>query len=178
MEEWKDIKGYEGLYQVSNLGRVRGLDRIVNGKGNKPHFKKGRILAQRVRSKKYQYLSVNLSKDDKLITYALHRLVAIAFIPNPENKPQVNHIDENRLNNCVDNLEWVTNYENMHHNSLIQNINKPAKKAVVAYDKDGNIVMEFESIAEVKKHGFSASAVSQNISGKIKTSGGYVWKLK
>lgn len=108
-EVWKDIKAYEGLYQVSNLGRVRCL------KG-----KSERILKQR--KDRNGYIKIHLSKHGKRKYTTLHRLIAQAFIPNPENKPQVNHIDGTKHNNCLDNLEWVTQKENMQHaeiNNLI-----------------------------------------------------------
>ena len=107
MEEvWKDVVEYEGLYQVSNLGRIKSLKRInsygrtVSEKILKPHpnIKSG-------------YLCVNLYKNDKSTIMPIHRLVAITFIPNPDNLPQVGHKDETRTNNNVDNLEWVTNKE-------------------------------------------------------------------
>lgn len=107
-EIWKDIEGYEGLYQVSNLGKVRSL---VSHWGNKllvPRIKKAAL-----NSKGYE--RVGLSKNKRMIQIFVHRLVAIAFIPNPENKPCVNHIDGNHRNNCADNLEWCMQKENIKH---------------------------------------------------------------
>ena len=100
MEEiWRDIDGYEGLYQVSNKGRVKSLK-----------YGKERIL--RPGWKTGGYLFVILCKNGNQSKQRIHRLVAQAFIPNPNNKPQVNHLDENKKNNCVDNLEWATAKEN------------------------------------------------------------------
>ena len=108
-EIWKDIKGYEGLYQVSNFGGIRSLKR-KNGYGSrrKTHLKKFKIT-------RYGRAEVGLSKNGKLKTYFVHRLVAKAFIPNPFDKPCINHKDGNPLNNNVNNLEWVTYKENDLH---------------------------------------------------------------
>ena len=114
MEEiWKDIEEYKGLYQVSNLGNVRSLDRLVKAGYNNKQNKKGRRLTKLSNQK--GYLVVKLSKENHGKRILIHRLVAKAFIPNPENKPQVNHIDGNKENNNVSNLEWCTNSENQIH---------------------------------------------------------------
>ena len=99
-EIWKDIKGYEGIYQVSNFGRIKSsyTKRILKGGKNKAG-----------------YLLVGLYKQGVLSRKSIHRLVAEAFIPNPDNKPEVNHIDENKTNNMVSNLEWMTAKENINH---------------------------------------------------------------
>lgn len=107
-EVWVDFQKYEGRYQVSNLGRVRSI-RTNHGKGQ------NRLIAQHVRSASCQYAYVNLCVDNKTITTAVHRMVAEAFIPNPDNKPMVNHIDGNKLKNDACNLEWVTCSENHQH---------------------------------------------------------------
>jgi len=122
MEEiWKDISGYEGLYQVSNLGRVRSLDRlshyIRNGNPEAKLFK-GRIMKQSHTTD--GYLMIYLRKGGKDKYYSVHRLVAQAFIPNPENLPFVNHKDEVKDNNCVDNLEWCTHIYNCNYGTAIE----------------------------------------------------------
>lgn len=106
VEEWKDIKGFEGLYQVSNLGRVKSL-KFINGV---KQYNREKILFQSTRS---GYFTVNLCKERKRFSKQIHRLVAEAFIPNYFNKNIVNHKDFDRKNNCVDNLEWVTQKENV-----------------------------------------------------------------
>ena len=114
MEIWKSIEGYEGLYEVSNLGNVKSLERQVLGKlASYTRSVKERIL--KLKTSKYGYLEVSLHKEGKLSTKRVNRLVAIAFINNVNNYPQVNHIDGNKLNNHIDNLEWVTCKKNINH---------------------------------------------------------------
>ena len=112
-EIWKDVIGYEGLYQVSNLGNVRGLDRKVNGKYGNIANRYGRVLVPS--KKKTGYLGVTFSIEKEKKYYSIHRLVAITFLPNPKNKPQVNHKDGDKANNKLSNLEWVTQSENGLH---------------------------------------------------------------
>ena len=112
MEIWKAIKDYEGLYVVSDIGKVKGLHRSVVHMGRKITIKE-KILHNRVNN--FGYKEVRLSKDGKTTTKFIHILKAQAFIPNPEGKKEVNHKDGNKVNNHISNLEWVTHAENIKH---------------------------------------------------------------
>jgi len=113
MEIWKDIEGYENKYQVSNLGNVKSLETWAGDR----YIRREKILKNNLCGNGYYY--VCLSKNGKVKKYKVNRLVAQAFIPNIDNKPFTNHIDGNKLNNCVDNLEWCTQSENMKHASMM-----------------------------------------------------------
>ena len=148
-EIWKDIEGYEDDYQVSNLGRVKSLPKKCwNGKGY--WFRDGRILIP-IKSKK-GYLNVWCRKR----IFKVHRLVANAFIPNPQNLPQVNHIDGDKTNNCVTNLEWVTDGENLLHAYRVLGRKQKAGKnhhnsRAVLQLKDGKIINSFDSLNEATR---------------------------
>jgi hypothetical protein len=111
-EIWKSIKGYEGLYEVSNIGKIKSLEKLVSN-GKKYILKKERILIKIMSSSGYYYVNLYKNKKSK-VTY-IHRIVVENFIPNVENKSQVNHIDGNKKNNCISNLEWCTRIENAQH---------------------------------------------------------------
>lgn len=165
-EIWKDIKGYEGLYQVSNFGRVKSLKYSTEGK-----ILKGRHTGK-------GYLSVALFRNSVRKSTCIHRLVAQAFIPNPENKPEVNHIDENKLNNNVSNLEWVTPKENSNHGT--RNIRIHQNKAVT-YNRKPVVCLTngvtYTSLTEAcKTLGVTKSQVCSVLKGKRKTTKGYVFK--
>ena len=115
-EIWKPIDGYKGYYEVSNLGRVRSVDRrLVDSAGRGKHFKSRILKVKTTGPKKYAYVGVGLHKCGTQKTYRLHRLVAQAFIPNPDNLPEVDHIDGDKTNNRADNLRWVTPKQNVHY---------------------------------------------------------------
>lgn len=129
MEIWKDVKGYEGVYQVSNLGNVKSLDREVNSRYGGKRKVEGVLL--KFLPDKDNYSRVNLKKNQKGKTILVHRLVAAAFIDNKENKPQVNHINGIKNDNNVENIEWVTLSENRRHaydTGLQNGINRRGEK--------------------------------------------------
>ena len=180
-EVWRDINDYEGLYQVSNFGRVRSLDRQA-WNGRVWHDKKGVLLA--LRKHNAGYLAVTLSKEGKAGYFLVHRLVGEAFLERPPNKSEVNHIDENKHNNHVENLEWVTPKENMNHGTRVERCLDKFKetgfvKKVVQMDLEGNFIAEYESQIEASRQtGVRQGNISSAILGKYKTAGGYKWKLK
>ena len=175
-EEWRDIKGYEGLYQVSNMGRVKSLERTVIRKNGSEQHRKERIL--KPRKDGHGYLRVNLSngrgnkKDSKI-----HRLVCEAFHENPENKPCVNHIDENKTNNTASNLEWCTYKENNNHGTRLARMAKAKSKPLAQYTPEGELVNIWQSTHEVERQlGFANGAISAVAREGRKTAYGYVWK--
>lgn len=113
MEIWKDIEEFKGLYQVSNFGRVRSIDRLITYRTGTKRLTKGTILT--IGQNKLGYQQVSLSKNDKMYSRRVHRLVANAFIKNTKNYKEVNHIDGNKKNNKVENLEWCNRSQNMQH---------------------------------------------------------------
>jgi len=146
-EIWKDVVGYEGLYKVSSLGRVKGVDRIIKAKfiNHETQKVKGQIL--KPFTNKQGYVRVTLNINQKVNKFSVHRLVAQAFIPNPDNKPQVNHKDEKRDNNNVDNLEWVTAKENSNYGTRLEKISKIKSKPVISVSECG-LMRWFKSATE------------------------------
>lgn len=183
-EIWRDIEGYEGLYQVSNLGRVKSL-------GN-DKTKKEKILSQY--ENKNGYLYVNLCKDGKMKTFRVHRLVANAFIPNPNGYRCVNHKDEDKTNNCVDNLEWCTHqYNNTFGTRIARAVahtdykaigrknaekltNGVRSKQVYQYSLGGILVAIWDSIRECGRQGFNFGAVSQCCNNCFNREGNNIYK--
>lgn len=168
-EIWKDIPGYEGLYQVSNLGNVRSLN----------YNKTGEIKLLKPFTSHNGYRIVSLSNNGKLKGYTIHRLVANAFIPNPNNLPQVNHIDENKTNNRTDNLEWCTQAYNNTYGTHTKRVSKSNSIPVAQYDKNGILINTYLGAADAEKHtGFAHQDISKCCRGIKwhKTVGGYIWK--
>lgn len=184
MEEWKDIKGYNGMYQISSYGRVKSLKRYKVGK---EHFKKPSIGRDG-----YEYIM--LWKDNKFKRFPIHRLVAIAFIRNDDVKPQVDHIDTNKTNNRVENLRWVTRQENQHNplteinikNQIRHPHSEEAKRKiglrcsvpVEQYTLDGNFIKAYPSAAAASREtGVCSEQIRKCRRGFYKQAGGYIWKF-
>ena len=174
LEVWKDVVGYEGLYQVSNLGRVKSI-------GHKNNHKDEIILKQS--SNYIGYKVVTLCKDKVQKEVRVHRLVAIAFIENPQNKPYVNHIDGIKDNNHVSNLEWTTQKENMHHASksgLLEKNALPRKhwKKVKQLNKNGEVVKIFKSMGEASREtGCSVRGIRDCLKHPNRSNHGWRWAI-
>lgn len=167
-EVWRDIPEYEGLYQVSNYGNVKSLAR-----NNCNVCLKDRILKY---SKNHQgYKQVALFKKSKQKSFKIHKLVALAFIPNPNNYPCINHIDGNKQNNCVDNLEWCT-YSHNNKEAYRLGLNKVSKK-VNQYDLDNNFIKQWDSLADVQRElKICAINISRVCRGMLNKTGGFKWR--
>lgn len=149
MEEWRNIIGFEGLYQVSNLGRLRSVDRKIWNPGKNCYRNQhGKIL--NLSLDKGGYLRVTLSKEGKIKQYLVHRLVAMTFIPNPDNLPQINHIDECKTNNSVINLEWCDNEYNCNYGNHNNNISETQSISIAQYELDGTFIRNWKSSREVE----------------------------
>lgn len=169
MAHWKEIEGYEGLYLISDEGEVMSLPRVIKRcgiRGNK--YQKQRILKPGNRAGKYKF--VVLCNDSYEKKFSVHRLVAEAFIKNPNNLPQINHKDENPSNNKADNLEWCSQQYNIEYSKA---------RRISQYDKNGEKIAEYKSIviaSEVTK--ISRTAINNTLLGWSNTAGGYYWKYE
>lgn len=185
MEEiWKDIEEYEGYYQVSNLGNVKRLGGIVMMKDGRTKTVKEMVLKQSLAGRGYPF--VGLCKNGEVKDKNIHRLVAEAFIPNPKNLPQVNHKDEDKTNNCVDNLEWCTalynlTFNNRHIKAGLKERGKQPhnNKQVIQYTINGEYVAKYNSVIECARAiGCCETAIRSVIYGKQKTCKGYIFKYE
>ena len=168
MEIWKEIKGHSN-YEVSNLGRVRSKDKYITTKKGWKFFCKGRILKPWFAS----YLTVQLTNNER---HTIHRLVAEAFIPNPDNKPYVNHIDGDKRNCKVENLEWVTHQENCKHayETGLRTDNVYVNQIDV---NTGEVIATFKSMKEASRiTGVNYDSIAHCARGDYKTGGGYKWE--
>ena len=195
-EEWRDIPQYEGLYQVSNQGQIRSIDRIVRRNGETTKNLGGFILLPLYQ--KSGYMFVFLSKNGKAKRMAIHRAVALAFIPNTENKPEVNHINEDKTDNRVENLEWATIKENRNYGTRIArgiaNRNQtgekngmfgkrgslnPNSKKVLQYDLSGQFIREYDSVKMAAEMTHSnASLIARVANGYLKQTNSFIWRYK
>lgn len=172
-EIWKDIYfiqdsvvyDYRGLYQVSNLGNVRSLERVINGRWGRTRRKSIMLKPKKDRD---GYFNVTLCKNGKLKTFKLHRLVGYIFVSNPNNSPEINHINENKNCNEYWNLEWCTKPYNVKYSN---------SKKVNQYDLEGNHIRTWNSTKDIERElKFKSCCISSCCNGKQKTSYGYYWK--
>lgn len=181
-EVWKDVKGYEGIYQVSNLGNVYSLPRI----SKQGHFLKGKMLSIHIKRNKPRRAThcsprrvVSLSTDTGLVKqYLVYRLVAEAFIPNPNNLPEINHIDENSLNDVVTNLEWCTRQYNANYGNCIEKVQSQRRKKVLMFSIDGKLLKKFNSCKEAQEFLGVRCNISGACKGKYKIMKGYIWRYE
>ncbi len=181
MEIWKDVVGYEGLYQVSSYGNVKSVKRTRT-----IHDKRGRDFEVPIPEKilsttqKTRYLGVMLYRNNEKKRHLVHRLVAEAFVPNPNKLNEVNHIDENTKNNNACNLEWVTHKQNMNHGTLPERRKhfRVATSPIIQYDKSGNKIAEYNSIVEAENvTGINKGSIATGLSRNGYCQG-YYWKYK
>ena len=170
-EVWRDVKGYEGLYQVSNMGRVKSL-------GRKDRF--GRVIKERILEPAVThngYLRVGLHVDGKRKMLRVHRLVCEAFHENPDNKSEVNHVNEDKTDNRACNLEWSTRTENCNHGSRNERVAKALSKPIGQFSLDGKLIKVWQSACEARRQtGFDQGYVGAVARGKFKQAYGYIWK--
>lgn len=178
MEIWKDIEGYGGTFQVSNLGRVKTFNYRNTG------------VEKVLKPKKHNkgYLQVQLMKGDMNKMFTIHRLVAQAFIPNPDNLPFVNHKDENKTNNCVDNLEWCDRLYNVRYsldlhperNTQVKHYQKNHRRLdrkINQYDKQGNLIKTWDNSRTIQNETkMSDWSISECCRGNRHTAYGYIWQ--
>lgn len=169
IEIWRDIVGYEGLYQVSNLGRVKALG---NGNARNPNWQKERIL--KAEKDINGYLRVSLSKEGNKKHYRVHRLVATAFIPNPDSLPQINHISEDKTNNVCSNLEWCSAKYNSNFGTRIQRVVEKNSKQILCIETN----KIYQSATQIERElGYPHQSISKVCTGKRNTYKGLHFKF-
>lgn len=168
METWKSVKGFEGLYEVSNYGRVKSLN--YHRTGEAQILKPGRTNGG--------YMNVVLTKDKIRYSKRVHRLVADAFLPNPNNYTELNHKDENPANNRLYNLEWCSREYNINYGSRNKKVSEKMSKKIIQYTMDGEIVKVWKSQKEVEKTlGWSQGTISLAVNKKIPSFHGFLWEF-
>ena len=185
---WADIKNYESIYQINKNGEIKSLAREFIDKTNRKQVIKEKILKPCKNTPGYLY--VPLSKNGKVKNHNIHRLLAEHFISNPKNKPHINHIDGNKLNNSLDNLEWCTHKENAEHASKLKlykpsysmknkfGKDNPHSIKILQFDKEGTFIASFYGANEAKRvTGIDNSEILKVCKLKRKTAGGFIWKF-
>lgn len=180
-EVWKPIKGYEGIYEVSSYGRVRSLDMVLPAIANGvpcTRIRHGVMRKTHIGRTGYHYVLLRNGGKDK--NFRLHRLVAEAFVPNPDNLPEVNHKDEDKNNNRADNLEWCSSSYNHCYGTTIERAASKIRRPVCQMNMDGEIINEYPSLISAERAtGIRHEKISALCRGVTKkTKSGYRWKFK
>lgn len=185
-EIWKDCPHYAGYFQVSNLGRVKRLESSRVGRDGKRYLVDERLMTPQVKRDGYCYVSITLNGETHYP--AVHRLVAKTFLDNPDDKPEVNHIDRDTKNNRADNLQWVTREENMQHwfktarkfrgNFYLDPARKRSGYEIEQYDTSGKFIARFSSVSQASRDlGIGQTNIHRVLRGERRTAGGFVWKM-
>lgn len=176
MEElWNPIVGYEGLYEVSNAGQIRSIDRLVKHRNGGLAKRKGGSIA--ITKNVYGYMKCGLSKNGEAKTWLVHRLVAMAFIPNPNNLPEVNHINEITYDNRITNLEWCESSYNQKYGTRTKRSGKKHRKIICQLNMFGEVLAKYSSLSEVcKLFNYRKCHISRCANGYEATAYGYKWK--
>ena len=174
-EIWKDIVGFEGLYQISDKGNVRSLDRIIKLYNGGQYKRKGKTLQPLL--SKDKYYQIHLLKNGVAKTIKIHRLVATAFIPNPNHFAEVNHKNEIKTDNRVENLEWCTQEYNKRYGTARQRMRLKMSKKVNQYDLNGNFIKTWCGTREIERNlGIFNQSISLCCLGKRNKAGGFKWR--
>lgn len=172
-EIWRDVVGYEDTHQVSNLGRVRVKERVINTSTGKRKYKSKLLSVQTSGGYKFVILVVNNNRK----TAYIHRLIAEAFIPNPDNLPCVNHKDEDKNNNSVDNLEWCTVAYNNTYGTRLERVSKTRSKPIIQYSLDDKFIRIWDSTKEAAEFiGCCRENINRCLVGATKTAYGFKWR--
>lgn len=173
-EIWRDVVGYEDTHQVSNLGRVRVKERVINTSTGKRKYK-SKLLNIQTSVGGYKFVILIVNNNRK--TAYIHRLIAEAFIPNPDNLPCVNHKDEDKSNNIVDNLEWCTVEYNNTYGTRLERVSKTRSKPIIQYSLDDKFIRIWDSTKEAAKFiGCCRENINRCLIGATKTAFGFKWK--
>ena len=176
-ETWKPVVGYEGYYEISDKGNLRSVDRVETMRNGRTRMKYGKPLAKVWYDGQHHYKGATLCKDGQHKRLSIHRLVAMAFVPNPNGYPEVNHIDEDRLNNCADNLEWCDRQYNNTHGTIRARVATSQGKSVLQLDENGAVIKQWASQGlAAASTGASQTGISACCRGACKQSGGFGWR--